>query len=207
MKNKFIKLDRPDKLDTKGWDINFRQLLTPRRGIHPYIFLRDELFESPNEKYACLFYTINEYRMGAETSLVGIFGNKNKPILLANPKDQWFDYQGDRSFVFSDNFLFLRKLAYNKDKNHSGTPFTVLNLDKKEFGFVDFDFTSCYYSLIKKQDSIYQFNLDMPNEIKNIKYPSRHGQTFDLTKVKFYSFDKLDSMLDIYFKEKELNAC
>ena len=81
-------LDRPKELDTKGWDINFKQLMTPKRGVYPYHYFHDQLHESFDKKYACLFYTITEYRMGSQAGLVGIFENKNKPALLANPKNQ-----------------------------------------------------------------------------------------------------------------------
>jgi hypothetical protein len=206
MTDTLIILDRPDDLDTKGWNINFKQLLTPKRGKHPYLFLRDELFESADAKFACLFYTIYEYRMGFEAALVGIFENKNKPILLANPQNQWFDYQGDRSLIFSDNFLFLRKLAYNQNDKLSGTPFIVFDLIKKTFAFIDFDATSIYYSPVKVVDHIYKFHLDTSEELKHMTSPNRNGQTFDLTTLTFYSFDKLDKILELYFNEKK-NAC
>jgi hypothetical protein len=201
-----VPLDKPDKIDTKGWNIDFNQLLTPKRGTHPYIFLTDNLFESPNEKYACLFYTVVEWTMCSYGGLIGIFTNKNNPKLLVNPKNQWFDYEGVRSLIFSDDLLFVRKNAYNKNEKLSGTPFVVFDLSNKIFGFIDFDATSIYYSLIKVQGNIYRFNLDMPEEMKHITLPNRHGQTFDLTTLKFYSFDKLDNILDIYFEEKKLNT-
>ena len=58
--------------------------------------------------------------MGWEAGLIGIFENKHKPTLLANPNNQWFDYQGDRSLVFAGNYLFVRKLAYNENEKLSG---------------------------------------------------------------------------------------
>ena len=206
MTDTLIALDRLDKLDTKGWNINFRQLLTPKRGVYPYNFIHDEFEESPDSNFSCLFYTIKEYRMGSEAALVGIFENKDSPTLLANPKDQWFDFQGERSLTFSDAFLFLRKLAYNENDNLSGTPFVVFDLRKKMFGFIDFDATSIYYSPIKVANTIYRFNLDTPDELNTINFPNKHGQTFDLATLNFYPFDKLDRISDLYFDEKK-NAC
>jgi len=206
MTDTLIALGRPDKLDAKGWDINFRQLLTPKRGAYPYNFIRDQLQESLDLKFACLFYTIKEYRMGSEGALVGIFKNKSNPTLLANPKDQWFDFQGSRSLTYCDAFLFLRKLAYDENDNLSGTSFVVFDLENKFFGFVDFDATSIYYSPIKVAGTVYKFNLDTPDELSRIDLPNRHGQTFDLARLNFYSFDKLDRISDLYFDEKK-NAC
>ena len=206
MTDLLVALDTPNELDTKGWNINFRQLVTPKRGVHPYHYFRDELYESPDKKFACLFYTINEYRMGSEAGLIGIFVNKNKPTLLANPKNQWFDYQGDRSLIFSDNFLFLRKLADNQNEKLSGTPFVVFDLINRTFCFIDFDATSIYYSLVKVEKSTYKLNLDTPEEIKHITLPNRHGQTYDLTTFKYYAFGELDKIMELYFDEKE-NGC
>lgn len=87
--------------------------------------------------------------MGAEAGLVAIFGNKDNPKLLVNPKDQWFDYGGSSSIVFFDDILFLRKLAYNNDELMSGTPFVIFDLAKNIFGFIDFDWSSIYYSPVK----------------------------------------------------------
>jgi len=207
MRNKLYKLDKLNNLDTQGWDIDFGQLLTVKRDVHPYIFLTDSFYESPDRKFACLFYTINEYRMGAYEGLVGLFKNKSNPTILANPTNQWFDWHGDSSFFFSDNFLFLRKLAYNPTDNLFWIPFVIFDLENKSFGFIDFDFTSIYYSPVKINLTLYKFNLDKPNEHKNINLPNREGQTFDLTEIRFYSFDKLDRLTEIYFDEKKNNAC
>jgi len=205
MTDTLMALDKPNKLDTKGWSIDFSLLLTPKRGVYPFNFVHDELQESPDAKFACLFYTIKEYRMGSESALVGIFENKRHPKLLAQPKDQWFDFQGNRSSTFSDNFLFLRKLAYHENEQLSGTPFVIFDLDNKVFSIIDFDSTSIYYSPVKITDTIYKFNLDTPNELKH-NLPNRHGQTFDLTTLNVYSFDNLDSILELYFDEKK-NGC
>lgn len=206
MSDNFTTLDRPDKLDTKSWNINFSQLTTPKRGVYPYHNFRDGLQESTDKRFACLFYTINEYRMGWEAGLVGIFANKSNPTLLANPKNQWFDYQGARSLVFSGNHLFLRKLAFNQNDKLSGTPFVIFDLTKGNFAFIDFDVTSAYYSPVRISDTVYKFNLDTPEEIKHIKLPNRDGQIFDITTLKYYSFNQLDNLVELYFEEKR-NSC
>jgi hypothetical protein len=180
--------------------------LTPKRGVYPYNFIRDELQESLDSKFACLFYTINEYRMGSEAALVGIFKNKSNPTLLANPKDQWFDFQGNRSLTYSDPFLFLRKLAYNQNDDLSGTPFVVFDLERNVFGFIDFDATSIYYSPIKITETIYKFHLDTPDELSHVTQPNRNGQTFDIATLNCYSFDNLDRISELYLNEKK-NAC
>lgn len=195
-----------DKFDTKGWQFDYNQLWNSEATSG---WNDDKLYESADEKFACIFYKIDEYRMLSYSAIIAILENKNNPILLANPKEQWFDFQGDRSAIFSDHLLFLRKLAYNQDENLSGTPFVILNLDDRTFGFLDFDVTSIYYSIEKIDEHRFRLNLDYPNELNNmrVKLPNRHGQVFDITTIKFYSFDKINLLLDIYFGDKKINAC
>ncbi|HEX8020957.1 hypothetical protein [Mucilaginibacter sp.] len=192
----------PFDFDNEGWKIDERKLVTPERG-EPYHYVYDKLFVSSDEKYACLFYTINEYRMGAQAGLIGVFANKNNAILIANPENQWFDYQGKDSVWFFNNKMFVRKLAYHNDENLSGTPFVIFYLDEKKFGFVDFDWSSIYYSPIKISDTVFKFHLDSPNELKNLT-PNRNGEEFDISTIKYHSFEKLNNIMAIYFHEKSL---
>jgi len=191
-----------EKSKKSDWKLDSFQLWMPTNSLH---YVDDRLFESENEKFACLFYEIDEYRMGWHGSLVGIFENKNQPILITNPENQWFDYNSNSPVIFSNNFLFLRKLAYNDDECLSGTPFVVFDLNKKLFGFIDFDVSSIYYSPEKIQGSLYKFNLDQPDGLKRmrVKFPNRENETFDLKSIAFYSFDKLPRLLDIYFDLKK----
>ncbi len=193
---------QPEDLDTKGWQINFKKIITPKRGVHPYIFLMDKLYESDDEKYACLIYTIVEWTMSSYSGLIAIFENKNAPTLIINPKDKWFSYQGDTTAYFINDLLFLRLEAYNENKKISGRPFVVIALKAKKFGFIDFDYSSGYYSPLHIEDSIYKFKLDMPNELKHSKFVNRDSETFDLTEIKFYDIDQLQEANKIYKLEK-----
>jgi hypothetical protein len=194
------------KFDNKGWSIDKAQLWYPKENRSWY---DDDLYENLDKKFSCLFYNIDEYRMGFYGGLISLFENKYSPTIMANPKGQWFDLNSQNPLIFSDNFLFLRKLAYNEDENLSGTPFAIFNLEKKTFGFLDFDASSIYYSLIKTLDNKYKINLDNPNGLNNLRIMplNRNGEIFDITTIKFYSFDKLDTMTEIYFADKKTNAC
>ena len=140
MSGKLTHLSNLEGLNTMGWSIPFKQLLSPKREIHPYIFLQDKLFESADQKYACLFYTITEMRMGSYYGLIGIFENKQRPVLIVNPFNQWFDYEYDRAVFFYDDHILVRKEIYfEQDKQYSGTPFVVFDLKNKVFGFIHFD--------------------------------------------------------------------
>ena len=185
-----------------NWEISSFKLWTPTNSLH---YVDDTLFEGENEKFACLFYEIDEYRMGWYGGLIGIFENKDQPILITNPENQWFDYNSNSPVIFSDNFLFLRKLAYNNDERLSGTPFVVFDLHKKVFGLIDFDVSSIYFSPVKIQENIYRFNLDQPDGLERmiVKFPNRENETFDLASIKFHSFNKLHRILDIYFDLKQ----
>lgn len=202
MQDSYTSLGQIPNLDTKGWDINLNQVLTPRRGIHPYIFLTDFFFESENQKYACLVYTIVEWTMMSYGGLIAIFEDKEKPNLIVNPKSEWFSYQGDRTLYFINDFLFIRKNAYNQDELLSGTPFVAIDLKNKKFGFIDFDASSIYYSPVHVDDTIYKFRLDTPNEIINSRFINYNGKTFDLATINFYNISDLNNAIEIYRREK-----
>ena len=197
------RLEKPDNIDTKGWNIEFQQLLSPKRGVYPHINLIDKFYESPDSRYACLFYTVDEYRMGAYRGLIGIFENKQNPKLLVNPKDQWFSFNGNRPLGFESDILFLRILAYNEDENLSGMPFVLVDLSKRKFGFIDFDFTSIYYSLVFVSGTTYKINLDTPEEIKNRQLANRDSELIDLSDIQFYGFDQFDNALELYWDQKK----
>jgi len=196
-----------NNFDNKGWDIDRTQLRYPE--TKSLGFDVDKLFENQDKDFACLFYNIDEYRMGFYGGLISIFENKEAPKLLANPKNQWFDLNSHKPLIFFDNFLFLRKLAYNSDENLSGTPFAIFDVEKKIFGFLDFDASSVYYSLIKIYNNTYKINLDNPEGLKNLRVmpTNRHGEIFDMTTIKLYPFGYLDKMTEIYFADKKKNAC
>ena len=202
MLNSYTSLEQPEDLDTKGWRINFDQVITPKRGISPYIFLMDKFYESDDEKYACLVYTIVEWRMMSYSGLIAIFENKLTPTLIVNPKSEWFSYQGDQTLNFINDLLFLRLTAYSPIKIFSGTPFIVIALKTKKFGFIDFDFSSGYYSPIHVHGSIYKFKLDAPERYINSKFINRDEETFDITDINFYNIDKLKRARTIYQLEK-----
>ena len=202
MINSYTSLGQINDLDTLGWNINFNQILTPNRGVDPYIFVSDYFFESSDKKYACLVYTIVEWTMMSYGGLIAIFENKINPTLITNPKSQWFSYQGKRTLYFDNGFLFLRKEAYNQNELLSGTPFIVIDLKSKTFGFIDFDASSIYYSPIHIDKTIYKFNLDTPNELINSTFTNHSGETFDLLNIKFYDIHNLDNAIEIYKLEK-----
>ncbi len=202
MLNSYTSLQQPEGLDTKGWQIDFKQVSTPKRGVHPYIFLMDKFYESDDKKYACLVYTIVEWTMSSYSGLIAIFENKPTPTLVANPKNQWFSYEGDQTLYFINDLLFLRLSAYSQIQKFSGCPFVVIALKTKKFGFIDFDFSSGYYSPVHVDSSIYKFKLDTPNNLTNSRFVNRNDQTFDLTEIKFYDIDKLDRARTLYKLEK-----
>lgn len=203
MTHKTKYFDETPAIDTKGWKIDFTQLHTAESGLAQHYSYRDKLYESPDERYACLFYQVLEYRMGSEIALIALFENKQEPQLLANPQDQWFDFQDSTAAVFSANYLLVRKGAKHEDDTLSGFPFIALDLSRKRFAFVDFDATSCYYSPVHISGTLFRFHLDAPREIKHISGPNRHEETFDLSPLKFYDLDLLPNVRDLYIEEKK----
>lgn len=204
----FIPLERPDNFETNGWAIDFSQLFTTQ-GMAKIKW--NYLFESPDNRYCCFMYNITEYRMDAYTGFIGIFENKQAPMLLVNPigLSFGFEYPGKRTFTFEGSILFLRKeIHFSDNPNLSGVPFIAIDLVKKEFKFIDFDRSSYYYSPKRVEGSIFRLHLDYPREVERdgvIRYASRDKETFDLAYLNSYALDKLniDTFFQLYRKEKE----
>jgi len=196
------KLTLEETIETHGWKIDYSQLLTPERNVHPYVFLTDRLFESSDKNYCSLFYTVTELSMGSYSGLLAIFENKDEPKLVANPFNQWFHYCGDSTVTFSEGLLILRKPAYNIINKMNGCPFLVIDLNKKKFAFIDFEFDSIYYKLAQKDDFLLELELIDPKEIENTKLSNRNGETFNLNNLKYYSLELLNECFELYKNEK-----
>ena len=121
----------------------------------------DKFYESDDEIYACLVYTIVEWTMSSYSGLIAILKTKKIQDLLQIQKGPWFSYQGDKTLYFINDVLFLKLEAYNENKKISGRPFIVVALKSKKFGFIDFDYSSGFYSPVHVDNSIYKFKPDM----------------------------------------------
>jgi hypothetical protein len=192
-------INKSSDFGANGWNVFGHGLPITERATNPYDYNDQELFESPNGKFACLFYSINEYRMGAEAGLLAIFENKDNPILIANPKNQWFDYRSKNCVVFIDNYLFVRKLGYNADEKLSGTPFVVFDMEKKCFGFIDADWSSVFYKPARVSNTIIKFYPIDPDTLNHDRY---NGE-FDISKITYYPFSEQDNLIALYFAEKK----
>ena len=109
-----------NNFDDKDWEVDDTLLWYPETKSLGYDV--DRLFENQDKDFACLFYNIDEYRMGFYGGLILILENKAAPTLLANPKNQWFDLNSHKPLIFCDNFLFLRM--------HSGMILTKIQMLK-----------------------------------------------------------------------------
>ena len=196
-------LKEPRIVDTKGWNIDCTQLLIPEQEVLHPSFINDELIESPDEQYAFFLYRITEYRIGAQAALLAIYKNKQAPILLANPKDRLFNYGGKtRSVNIFDDIIFLRMLAYSDDERLSGTPFVIFDLKQNVFAFIDFNYSSIYYSPVKISDTTFKFCIDKAFEnYKNLS-PVRHNEMFDISVLNSYPMALANNLLALYRKEK-----
>ncbi len=74
-------------------------------------------------------------------------------------------------------------------------------MTKKAFGFVDFDWSSIYYSPVKVSDTIFEFHPNAPQELKHSSV-TRANEQFDISSIKFYLFDKVNDLMDLFFNER-----
>ncbi len=94
-------------LESKEWNIDSSKLRFPSSEKSYFNEVQAILTESPNKKYACLFYAIHEYRMCAYSALIAVYKDKANPVLIFNPSNQWFDF----NYSEIRNVFFLTTLC------------------------------------------------------------------------------------------------
>lgn len=191
-----------EQIETHGWNIRFSDLRTPLIGERPDV--KAILFESSSSEYACLFYSMREFRMGSYGGLIALYEDKLNPKLIVNPAFQWFHFSFASTLTFEEEILIVRLPAYNKIEALRGYPFVVIDLRKRLFGFIDLDFMSIYYKLTRIKPNVFKLVVTHPREIELSKRENRAGEQFKLDEFKSYSLEKLNDCIELYFEEKKM---
>ena len=67
------------------WNIDKEQLTDYKTES----WIEDYFITSPNNEYGIIIYNIEEWRMGAESGLIGIYSNSKMPKLVLNSSRTW----------------------------------------------------------------------------------------------------------------------
>ena len=96
----------------KNWEIDLRALYGKKWGEKEKWHLSEDLWESPDGKFAGLLYCIAEIGVSKEVGCLAVFRNKERPELLLNLPylKCWYLYQSGVQFG-TDGILFIHRFA------------------------------------------------------------------------------------------------
>ncbi|MEE9363818.1 MAG: hypothetical protein V3U92_14550 [Cellulophaga sp.] len=181
-----------------NWNIDKEQLIDYKTdGWIEYYFMT-----SPNNEYGIVVYNIHEWRMGAESGLIGIYSNPEKPILELNSSRTWiwFAYGKTFDFLNKSECIVCKKPANNPNNSKGGFSFVFINLKKKRFAFYDFDDTSIYYGVKElEKDKAKLFEIH-PKELELLNKEKRTNEIIGLTKLKWFNLVDFDRAMEKYYE-------
>lgn len=140
--------------------------------------------------------------MGTFSGLIGIYSNPSNPNLELNSSRTSIYFQYDKTFHFlvASDCVVGRKPAYNANSSKGDCPFIFINLKKKKFAFLDFNFTSIYYGFEevgKNKAKLIEINSrDLPPANKE----KRTNEIVDLEKLNWIDLVDFDQALEKYFE-------
>ncbi|WP_010135425.1 hypothetical protein [Ochrovirga pacifica] len=192
------KLNKTEMNEILDWNIDKGQLTDYK--IDGWI--EDYFITSPNNEYGIVVYNIEEWRMGAESGLIGIYSNSKNPKLVLNSSRTWiwFAYGKTFDFLNESECIVFKKPAYKPNGSKGGFPFVFLNLKKRRFAFYDFDNTSIYYGVKELEKDIAQLFEIHPKELELLNREKRTNEIIDLTELKWFDMTDFDRALEKYYE-------
>lgn len=181
---------------TTEWNYPVETL--PKWDIHKREFGGDDrLFESDYAKYACLLYSIVEWRMGWYSGYLAILRDKRNPKLIINPTNtMWYPWV---QFSLNEDILFL--CSYNGGEY----PIIILNLEKKCFSALRV-VNGFHYSIKEIDSTHFKLIADVGEMNSSRKIEWVDGMVFNLKRQRWFPINKLDHLSEILPKLKMITA-
>ncbi len=182
-----------------SWNIDKEKLIDYRAEG----WTKDFFASSPNNEYGVVVYNIQEWRMGAECGLIGIYSNSKNPIIELNSKRTWiwFDYEKTFYFLKESNCVLCRIIIQNKMTFEIEFPFVFINLKKKKFALFGFsDYTSIYYGLEEVEENKAKLVEVNSEELEYSKREKHTNKIVDLSKLKWNKLTDFDRASEKYYK-------
>lgn len=150
----------------------------------------DYFVETQDKRYGLYFYNIEEVRMMTNFTCFAIFGEGNfdKPLLNSDAVRVW--YFKEETFTYaeqSDCLIFM-----------FGRPYLLIKPQTQQFSFIEWDFTSIYYTLEEIGKDVLLIKEKYPEELDRHNVVRRTGETINLTGLIWYDFGQFDNALKLY---------
>jgi hypothetical protein len=164
---------------------------------------KDYLLDTIDKKYKLYFYNVDEHSMGSYVGHLSIFeDNKGASKILSSGRI-WIDYGQKDTFIYApkSNCLIFRMPVYQAEINKTNYPYLLIKPDGKCFSFIDWDFTSIYYSFDEIEVNIIKVKEQNRSELDRVNYLRRTGKVINLGDLSWHDLKKFDNAREIYLGE------
>lgn len=181
------------------WDINKNLIPNYQKDSD----IPEDVFSvTDDNKYGVLIYNIKELRMGSYYGMFAIYSQSDPkaPLINYNSDKRAIHYNFKNTFDYaplSDCFVFIHA-AYKKDSIKPSMPYLFVNPIKKQFSFLDWDYTSIYYGFKEISKDILQLYATYPLELDSRQVRNRTGEHVNLNDLTWYDIKHLNKAYDIY---------
>jgi hypothetical protein len=161
----------------------------------------DYFIETPDKKYAVYFYNVEEPKMMQTFAKVAIFAGGKFDSPVANSDKIWIWYSTKFSYAQKSACLIFiapeMKKTVSQFRFHP--PYLLIKPGTRQFSFIEWDFTSIYYSLDEVSENVLVVKEEKPKDFfDRYNYAIRTGEMIDLNALTWYDFTQLDDAQEIY---------
>lgn len=164
-------------------------------------YSNDYIVKTSDEKYELCFYNVEEHTMGSYFGHLAIFFNWAS---IVNKGDIWICYLYDETFIYapkSDCLIFRMPVYQGEDPIKPDFPYLIIKPEKGLFSFIDWDFTSLYYSFDEVDNDLIKLKEISPKELDRVNHVRRTGEVINLNNLTWNSLDNFDKAQLIYLNK------
>lgn len=158
----------------------------------------DYFIETADKKYALYFYNIDEVRMGAYYAYLAIFAENKFDRPIVSSGKVWIWYSNARTFTCAQKSACLIFKTSVRKAGEVEYPYLLIKPEIGQFSFIDWDFTSIYYSLEELGENIVVVREESPQYLDRPDHVRRTGEMIDLNALTWYDLAQFDDALEIY---------
>jgi len=170
-------------------------------GYNNTAWCKDYFIETIDKKYSLWFYNVLEHTMGAYYGHISIFqkNTDNLPILSSGEVWVWYNWDNTVIYAAKSDCLIFRMPAYQgEDAIKPDFPYLLIKPGSRCFSFIDWNFTSIYYSFDETEVNIIKVKELTPAELDRTDFLRRTGEKIDLGKLVWYELSDFDNAKEIY---------
>jgi hypothetical protein len=174
------------------------------RGYKKTDWSEDYFVETIDKKYGLWFYNVEEHSMLSYFGHIAIFENNKKNLQILSSGNVWAWYRTNNTFMYppKSDCLIFRMPAYQGEVSiKPDFPYLLIKPNSKSFSFIDWDFTSIYYSFDEINTNVIEVKEVSPKELDRVNFPRRTGEIIDFNNLIWHNLRDFDTAIEIYLNK------